>query len=106
MNSGIIIFSYIIYGKNLRNKKNLNINNEIWFKEGEYKDNKRWNWIEYNEDGKLIFEGENKNDKRWNGKGKEYPYLDDKLIFDWEYKNGRKWKKGKEYNYNGELIFV
>ena len=41
MNSGIIIFSYIIYGKNLRNKKNLNINNEIWFKEGEYKDNKR-----------------------------------------------------------------
>ena len=39
-----------------------------------------------------------------NGKGKEYDY-DGDLIFEGEYLNGRRNGKGKEYNYDDKLIF-
>ena len=39
-----------------------------------------------------------------NGKGKEYDY-DGSLIYEGEYLNGKRNGKGKEYNYNGLLIF-
>ena len=39
-----------------------------------------------------------------NGKGKEYFY-NGKLMFEGEYLNGLKNGKGKEYDWNGKLIF-
>jgi len=52
----------------------------------------------------LFYEGEYLNGER-NGKGKEYNY-NGELIFDGEYKEGEKWNGiGKEYNNNGQLIF-
>ena len=39
-----------------------------------------------------------------NGKGKEYNY-EDELIFEGEYLNGKRNGKGKEYFYNGDIIF-
>ena len=41
------------------------------------------------------------NGKRWNGKGKEYIF--NRLEFEGEYINGN--RKGKEYFYDGKLIF-
>ena len=39
-----------------------------------------------------------------NGKGKEYNW-NGKLIFEGEYLNGKRVGKGKEYDYDGKLIF-
>ena len=39
-----------------------------------------------------------------NGKGKEYDY-NDNLIFEGEYKNGKRNGKGKEYYSNGKIKF-
>ena len=36
--------------------------------------------VEYNEDGKIIFEGEYSNGIKWNGKIKEYCYKIKKLF--------------------------
>ena len=110
--------------------------------EGEYLKGKKLRGKEYNENGKLIsridiekgeqyysngnirFKGQCINGKIWkgfifgidgnkeyeviygkkNGKGKEYNY-DGKLIFEGEYLNGERNGKGYEYNYNGKLIF-
>ena len=40
-----------------------------------------------------------------NGIGKEYYGEDDTLRFEGEYLNGQRNGKGKEYNFEGELIF-
>ena len=66
---------------------------------GEYLNGKKWNVKGYNNDGKVDYEL-----KEGNGKGKEYNY-DGKLIFEGEYLNGKRNGKGKEYNYDGKLIF-
>ena len=55
--------------------------------------------IEYQNNGKKLFEGEYLNGER-NGKGKEFNSLED-LIFEGEYLNG----KGKQYDDDGNLIF-
>ena len=60
--------------------------------------------IEYDCNGKLIFEGEFVFDDRWEGKYKKYNGKG-KLIFEGEYLNGKKHGKGKEYNDEGKLIF-
>ena len=63
---------------------------------------KEFGIINYNL-GKLIFEGEYLNGER-NGKGKEYD--DGLLIFEGEYFNNQRWNgKGKEYHYNGNIIY-
>ena len=40
-----------------------------------------------------------------NGKGKVKEYYDDKLNFEGEYLNGKKSGKGKDYDYQGDLIY-
>ena len=50
----------------------------------------------------MIFEGESINSKV-NGKGKEY-YYNGNLIFEGEYLNGRKWN-GKGYDINNNLEY-
>ena len=67
--------------------------------EGEYLNGKRWNGKGYNKEGKIDYEI-----KEGNGKVKEY---DDygRLRFEGEYLNGERNGKGKEYYYNGELLF-
>ena len=90
---------------------------------GEYLNGKR-NGLgkEYNNNnGKLIFEGEYLNGKKWTGKGYNYfgklvyeivngkGYIKEykkegKFIFEGEYLNGERNGKGKEYNYDGNLI--
>ena len=67
--------------------------------EGEYKNGKKWNGNEYDKNGNLECEFKN-----GNGKGKEYDY-DGILIFEGEYLNGERNGKGKEYNKNGNLKF-
>ena len=37
----------------------------------------------------MVFEGEYLNNERWNGKGKEYDY-EGQIIFEGEYLNGKK----------------
>ena len=62
--------------------------------------------MEYNEEGKLIFEGEYLNGKKWKGIEKEYDEDTEQLIFECEYSNGGRNGEGKEYDkYNGELLF-
>ena len=77
---------------------------------------------EYFNNGNLRYEGLYFNGKKWkgktynifnniikelkNGNGFIYEYdLYGELIFEGEYLNGRKNGKGKEYNYDGKLIF-
>ena len=77
---------------------------------------------EYDFDGNLAFEGEYLNGKEWKGKGYnrskmiiyelnnennlalEYNDLG-RIIYEGEYLNGKRNGKGKEYNFNGQLIF-
>ena len=99
-----------------------NYNGKLIF-DGEYLKGKRnGKEKEYDDEGKLIFEGEYLNGKRWNGNGydnnnnivyklkdgkgliKEYKY--GRLIFDGLYLNGQRNGKGKEYNYDDNLIFL
>ena len=54
--------------------------------------------IDYDFNGKLIYEGEN-----MNGKGKKY--TGNRLEYEGEYLNGKKNGKGKEYNYKGNISF-
>ena len=69
--------------------------------EGEYLNDKEWIGTKYDNDGNIIYELNN----NINGKGKEYYYYNDKLKFEGEYLNGEKNGKGKEYDYDGNLIF-
>ena len=66
--------------------------------EGEYIKGIKWNGKGYDNYGHLVYELKN-------GKGyvKEYKFF--KLIFEGEYKDGIRNGKGKEYNYEGDLIF-
>ena len=50
----------------------------------------------------MKYEGEYLNGKK-NGNGKEYNY-DGRLMFEGEYLNGRKWN-GKGYNDNGQIEY-
>ena len=52
----------------------------------------------------MEFEGEYLNGEKWNGKGKEYNY-NDELIFEGEYLNGEINGKGKEYYHESQLKF-
>ena len=71
--------------------------------EGEYLNGeKHGKGIEYNKNGKPIFEGEYYKGERWNGKGKEYDKYDN-AIFEGEYLNGK--MSGKEYNKEGKILF-
>ena len=54
--------------------------------------------IEYDVNGKLIYEGDN-----INGKGKYY--YNGTLKYEGEYLNGEKNGKGKEYQTNGNILF-
>ena len=58
--------------------------------------------IEYDTFGNLKFKGEYLNGLKWNGKVKEY-YNKGQLRFEGEYLNGK--RKGKEYDYNGNLNY-
>ena len=117
---------YIIYESNGTGKEYDGYNDILIF-EGEYKNGQRnGKGKEYDNYGKLSFEGEYLNGKR-NGKGKEY-YEDEKLKIKFEglYLNDKEWigtrytydgdgiiiyklnnnnSKGKEYDYNNNLIF-
>ena len=66
--------------------------------EGEYINGIKWNGKGYDNHGHLVYELKN-------GKGyvKEYKFF--KLIFEGEYIDGIRNGKGKEYNFEGDLIF-
>ena len=68
--------------------------------EGEYLNGKRWNGNIYNHNDNIIYQLNNGK----NNIVKEYDD-DGKLIFEGEYLNGIRNGKGKEYYYNGNLIF-
>ena len=73
----------IIYNKHLQKTIGININQYkyCWAKREKYK---------------IVEE---------NGKRKEYDVKTNILLFEGEYLNGERNGKGKEYNYNGKLIF-
>ena len=127
--------SHIVYeGDFLHGKKNGKIkkysykfydkNDKKLIFEGEYKNGLRdGKGKEYYENGKLKFEGEFLNGNVLNGKGynikgeldyeiingngyiKEYDEKRNYLIYEGEYKNMKRNGKGKEYNYDGKIIF-
>jgi len=102
------------------------IDGQVGF-EGEYKEGKKnGKGIDYYDKEKniLIFEGEYLNDKIWNGTRfdregnvkfilknnisgnvKEYFVYGDCIEYEGEYLNGKRNGKGKEYDFNGKLIF-
>ena len=59
--------------------------------------------LEYDFEGKLMFEGEYLKGLK-NGKAKEY-YYNGNLTFEGEYLNGKRNGKGKEYYFDGVLMF-
>ena len=114
---GEFVYNYKIKGK-------MYINEELDF-DGEFLYNKKWNGkgydengdiiyelingkgnvIEYNNEGGIEYEGEYLNGKR-NGKGKELDW-NRNLIYEGEYLNGKRWNGiGMEYDYlNGKVTF-
>ena len=134
-NNGILVFEgEYLYGYKLRGK--IYYNEKLHY-EGEFLFNKKWNGKGYDENGNIIYElingklkenyyGKNiifkdkyseKNNNRgfiWfegeclkgkrNGKGKEYDF-NGKLLFDDEYLNGERWNGiVREYNH-GKTYF-
>ena len=110
-------------GRKNGNGKEYNVKGNLQFK-GEYLNGKKnGKGIEYYNDNKIKFEGEYKNGLRWNGKGydnnnnilyelkdgkgyiKEYYSYSGILEFEGEYLNGLKNGKGKEYDWEGNLLF-
>ena len=102
--------------------KEYNYNGEIIFV-GEYLNGKRWNGNGYDTNGNIIYElnngigfvkenfnySDNLRFEGWyiNGErnSKCKVFYGDKLIFSGEYKDGKRNESGKEYDYNGNLIF-
>ena len=66
--------------------------------EGEFLYDQKWNGKGYDDSGNIIYE-------LINGNGKVKEYFHDKLKFEGEYLNCIKNRKGKEYDYNGDLKF-
>ena len=114
-------------GEYLNGKKNgkceeYYYNGNILF-EGEYLNDHKWNGKGYDKDKNIVYEinegkgfikeyyslnnkvkyiGEYLNGER-NGKGKEFDY-NENLVFEGEYSNGKKWN-GKGYGKNGDIIY-
>ena len=112
---------YLNGEKNGKGKK-FDYNDHLIF-EGEYSNGKRFNGNGYDENGNIIYKL-----NKGNGKVKEYfnysdklkyevgyvngerngyckIYYEDKLIFIGKYINGKRNENGKEYDYNGNLIY-
>ena len=85
-------------------KEYFNINKSLVEFEGEYKNGKKsGKGKKYRFHGSLDFEGEYLNGRK-NGKGKEYNTSNGKLKFEGEYRDNKR-IKGKEYDWDGNLIF-
>ena len=109
----IFIFSYlnektkleiIKYNKKIQNILDITLTNYKFWSTSYiiYESNKKGKQYDGNEDY-LEFDGEYLNGKR-NGKGKEYNY-DGNLIFEGEYLNGKRKGKGKEYYKDNKIKF-
>ena len=105
--------------KNMEKAKEYNIDGKFGF-EGEFICDKKVKGKNYI-NGILEYEGEYLYDKKWNGKGYDKnhniiyeiingngnirEYSDGELLYEGECLNGKRHGKGKEYNYEDDLIF-
>ena len=94
-NGQLVFEGEYLYDHKLRGKYYIN---GILEYEGEYLYKRKYNGKGYDENGNIIYE-------LINGNGKVKEYKSKKLKFDGEYLNGRKSGEGKEYNWNGSLLF-
>ena len=94
----------IKYNKKIQNILDITLTNYKFWSTSYiiYESNKKGKQYDGNEDY-LEFDGEYLNGKR-NGKGKEYNY-DGNLIFEGEYLNGKRKGKGKEYYKDNKIKF-